>query len=553
MKEGNKKKFSGAYSLGLINSKILLEGPIKKDTSSYMFTARSSYLGLINAFKNKAKAETYLDYWLYDINAKVNTKFYKGNIFTSLYMGKDIGTSLSKSTNRSNNVITSSFDSNTSIDWGNVTWSSRYSQIIKNNIFMKSLVGYTRYNYNLNSIENSNIFKLVDTLNTQLKDNNHYSLSDKFFKIEFDHNKSENHFLRYGGQFILHRFLPSSVFDSLNTGSSLIKSNELSVFFEDDWNILRNLNLNSGIRISNYYVNKKSFLSIEPRLALSFNTSQNHTLKASYSYMQQNIHLLTSGGFGFPNDFWLPATNIAQPEYSNLYTIGSYATVNNKISLSIEAFYKKINNLIDYKANVSSVLDIKNWEKSIFTGGKGTIWGIEFFLEKKSGKVTGFAGYTFSQNNRQFKEINQNKKYFFDYHRPHDFEVFVHYQINKKWDINATWVYQSGRRISVPIGLLPLPEKRATELLFGDKNNATFPNYQRLDIGVNKETKTSKGNTKIWSFSIYNTYNYPNTTFLRVNSSAVIDAQGNYLYQNRSIKNVTLFGLIPSFNYTYKF
>jgi hypothetical protein len=552
MKEGDKKKFGGNYTLGLITSKILLEGPIKKENSSFLFSARSSYLGLINAFKNKSTSDNYLDYWLYDINAKINTKYKGGNLFASIYTGTDLGTNINTSRGSSGSRITSEFNAKTNINWGNLTFSSRYSKLLKNGVFMKILLGYTKYNYQLRFQEKNAIFKILDTVVTEIKQQNNYTLSDKFVRIDFDKNQSETHFFRYGLQMTLHQFLPKTVLDSVNT-ALLIKSKEFAAYFEDDWAITKNIKFNSGIRLTSYLTDNKTYFSVEPRLAINFDLNQNIAIKTSYSYMQQNVHLLTSGGFGFPNDFWLPATNFAKPERSELYTLGTYFNANKDFDLTIEGFYKKITNLIDYRANISSIVDIQNWEKSIYTNGKGNVWGIEVFLEKKIGKLTGFMGYTYSQNTRQFAEINSNRSYFFDYHRPHDFEIFLNYKLNSKWEFSTTWVYQSGRRITVPIGQLPLPYGTGTKLIFGDKNNAAFPSYQKLDIGINRETKNKKGNIRTWNFSVYNTYNYPNTTFLRIISKAIFDNNGNYLYQNKDVKNVTLFNIIPSFSYTYKF
>jgi len=547
MKEGNNKEFSGDFGLGLIASRLLLEGPIQKDKSSFMISGRTSYLGLINLFRNKEGQRNYFDYWLYDINAKVNFDLKKGNLFFSYYSGTDNGLTRFSSDSSDNEELSII---ETSVKWGNTTASARYNYPINAKLFFKALVGYTQYKYNFSEFDSKTVFGTGTSLTTTSNLKNNTKLSNLLANFNLDYTPTNNHYIKIGTGFSRQNF---SLPDSTETLLSNI-GDEFYCYIEDNIKINKIINANAGLRFSLYHTNETSYQNIEPRLSLTANLFPFLTLSTSYSYMSQYIHLLSNGGFGFPNDIWIPSTENVPEEHAHQYTFGISSKINKHINISVEPFYKKMDNLIDYKTNQSDLLsNINDWENQIDIGGIGEVYGIESLVKINFEDLSGYLSYTLSKNERTFENINQGITYPFVYDRRHDFSVFLNYKLNEQWWFSSTWIFQTGRRVTIPVAVMPFPGGENPAHVFSGRNNGVLDNYHRLDLAINREKKTKRNNIFGWNLSIYNTYNNSNPSFLYVDEEPVFDEQGTFSHVEKEVKQVTLFSILPFVSIYLKF
>ena len=559
MREGNKKEYKQELGIGLITSKFLLEGPIQKEKSSFILTGRSSYLGLINFFNDKETSDDFFNYWLYDINAKMNFSLKKGTLFFSYYTGNDYG--IFKSTGRSStfNGGEQLFSKKTieedKINWGNSTFSSRYILPITNKLFFKSTVGYTQYKYNFQHSEVNQEFGIADTVTTEISTKSQSTISSLIGDFGFDYTPNNKHFIRFGLNIERQGFNVANQDTISNKEKALIGV----VYVEDDFKMTDKMSLNVGLRYTNFLTNQKLFSALEPRLKLTYEIGKETYLEVSFTKMTQYIHLITSLGAGFPNDLWLPATDFAPPESANQYSIGLFTKLNNNYLFSAEGFYKKSTNLLDYKVGADTdllVLDTETWQDNIERGGKGESYGAEFFHQNKIGKMSTTLSYTLSWNYRQFENINRGNKYPFNYDRRHDISVLLNYKFNPKWQLTTNWIYQSGRRVTLPIARVPRPfenEEGVGDLEFSQRNNGKLPNYHRLDLALNFEKDTKKGNVFGWNFSTYNTYNRINPSYIFVRYSSIRNEQNEQIGQTPNIRQVSLFSFIPAFSIYFKF
>jgi hypothetical protein len=338
-------------------------------------------------------------------------------------------------------------------------------------------------------------------------------------------------------------------------------------YVEDNVKITSRLKANIGLHIGYYSlannsstdniglrdkINDKNNLSLQPRVSARYLLSENWSLKASYANMQQNIHLLSNSSVGFPSDIWVPAIDSVPSQTSQQWAANVTTQLyNGEYELSLEGYYKTMNDLITYKAGYSNLESTESWENAVETGGEGESYGAELFLQKKKGKTTGWIGYTLSWSNRRFDNINFGEWYPYKYDRRHDFSLVMSHKFNEKWDIGATWVYGTGNAITFPQGVYigmphtnPHNEQISVEFVesYGNRNSTRLPAYHRLDFGVNKHKKRKKWNSTL-SLGAYNLYNRKNPFF------AYLDYEDN----QRVAKQVSLFPIIPSISYRIQF
>ena len=556
MKEGNDKKVQGNFGLGILTSHFAIEGPFKKEKSSYLLTARSSYLGLINLLRQKENTDNYLDYWLYDINVKTNFQLKKAKLFFSLYSGNDVGTNYDRSASSSGGQILAQYLTENQVRWGNTITSSRYVIPISPRIYGKFLAGLSTYNYQFINETNNNIFMPIDTIVEKKSFQNSSKIKDVLLRADFDFSLNPKHYLKYGTGITFHQFQTAS---GDNTDSLNLKNNypskEYYLYIEDNMTLNPHFSINPGIRWSGFNTPSQYYFQFEPRIATQYFANKNLTLNASFSIVQQYIHLLSSSGFGFPNDIWVTATESIPPQNVIQTTLGGKFIIFKDISLSMETYYKKMKNLIDYKVGIDNVFStIGDWEKLVETQGEGNAYGIEWLLEKEKGKLMGFMGYSLSWNNRQFDNINQGKKYPFTYDRRHDFSLVLHYKLSSKHFISTNWIYQTGTAVTLPVASLPLPPNAITSKpVFIGRNNGRLPTYHRLDIGYEYKKTTKKGHLRIWKISIYNVYNRKNPSYLLIQSEPILDNEDQFLFSKNKVEQISLFSIIPALSLEYKF
>jgi outer membrane receptor protein involved in Fe transport len=445
MKEGNQEKFHGEAGIGLISSRLVLEGPLLKKKSSFLISARRTYIdAFIYPFLPPDQKG---GYYFYDLNAKLNyTLTDKDRVYLSGYFGKDKFYFNSKS---------DGYAMKGNLNWGNATGTLRWNHIYNGKWFSNTSAIFTNYQLGIGSREefDSSYFDL----------NFISAIRDYTIKHDFDYFPNNKHHIRIGATSIYHRFRPSAVVvkgsDAASNKSKVksIFSNESGIYIEDDWKINGRLKANVGLRISHYFINNKSFIKPEPRVSARYTITENSSIKASYALMNQYLHLLSSTGVSLPTDLWVPATNNLKPMQSQQWAIGWAQELPKAVTLTIEGYYKKMDDISFYKEGASFLLiddpegsEAINWEKNI-TQGKGWSYGGEVLLQKEKGKWNGWIGYTLSWTYVQFDSINFGKKFFPRYDRRHDISIVNIYKFNDHIKLSCTWVYGTGNAITLPL------------------------------------------------------------------------------------------------------
>lgn len=575
MKEGNMKKFQGEGSIGLISSKLTLEGPIVKDKTSFLVSARRTYIDILarpfiamanNNGKNSNSQNSITGgYYFYDVNAKINHKFSdKNRLYFSHYMGKDRAY-LNTTDNWSTDSTTNAGSSQSELWWGNIISALRWNHMISNKLFMNTTLRYSKYDFLVGSSFNET------TTQNNIQSSEDFSfayrsgIEDWSGKIDFDWMPSPNHFIKFGLGDIYHTFTPgvnqfriqSSGTSALDTtfGSQLHFAHELFAYAEDEFSIGSRVKINTGLHFSSFIVGNSVYNSFQPRLNSRVLLDDNSSLKISYARMAQFLHLLTNSGIGLPTDLWLPATERVKPQISDQWAIGYARTFLKKYELSLEAYYKTMDNLIEYKDGASFFDSQLDWQDKIHTG-RGWSYGIEVLMEKKIGKATGWIGYTLSWTNRQFDSINFGNSYPYRYDRRHDIGVALTYEINENINMGLVWVYGTGNAVTLgQQRYLSISDVQGvfnngfdSEGLNGiehisSRNNYRMPSYHRLDWSLNF-IKQKKWGERTISVGVYNMYNRQNPFYLEFTS----DRNGN-----TQLSQYSLFPIIPSFNYSFKF
>ncbi|MBU3663164.1 MAG: TonB-dependent receptor [Bacteroidetes bacterium] len=557
MKEGNKEEFHGEAGIGLIASRLLLEGPIVKGKSSFLISGRRTYLDVLAQPFMPANQKT--RYYFYDLNAKANYEINSRNkIYVSGYFGRDKFFLKSKYADQ---------EQQSGINWGNVTGTIRW-----NHQFAPKLFG------NLSIIGSDYQFKLIDeSLSNGQKFVLNYGSGIRDFgaKYDVDFRPSTSHSIKAGVNFIYHTFTPSAlvVLDEFsgynNTTKNKLFSWENAVYAEDDIKVGARLRLNPGLRLSHFSAQGKNYLRLEPRFSSSYNLKPDLAIKASYALMNQYIHLLSNTSIGLPTDLWVPTTNRTLPQQSWQLAAGVAKDFLDKgYSVSIEGYYKESANIISYKEGASffdaDPADVNSgnansWEDKI-TSGKGWSYGAEFFLQKKIGKLSGWIGYTLSWTTLQFDELNFGKEFYARYDRRHDISVVGIYEIRKETPehnglkLSGTWVYGTGQAITLPVAEYSAPAHtpgRGGSFTFGnvyeytDRNAYRMAPYHRMDIGLQVQRKF-KRYERTWEFSVYNLYNRANPFFYYI-------SQPPPNYDTPQLTQVSLFPIIPSISWNIKF
>jgi hypothetical protein len=573
MKEGNNKKLSIKGGLGLISSRLTIESPIKKDKGSFIFSARRTYIDiLLKPFIPKESPFSGSGYFFYDLNFKANyTLNDKNRFFISSYYGKDLF-----------NYGNKQDDFTMEMPWGNGIVAARWNHIFSQKVFLNVTSTFSDYLFGFKSKQDIFRFELNS------------GIQDYGTKVDFSYYPNSKHKIKWGADYIFHRFTPTSVSVNiddvkLNTGDAQrLYSHESALYVLDEIEFTPRFKMNVGFRYSMYHqvgpftryikddianpdstVNymKGDLISFyhgpEPRVSFRFVINENSSIKAGYSYNYQYVHLTSMSAVSLPTDIWYPTTDVAKPQQGSQYTTGYFRNFfKNKLETSVEVYYKDMRNLIEYKEGALPADNVSENTDDLLTFGRGWSYGIEFFLKKTSGRFTGWIGYTWSKTERLFSDLNQGLPFPAKYDRRHDFSLVGTYKIDKRLILSTTYIYATGNTLTLPTSWFV----HENELLYnyGPKNATRMNDYHRLDISLTYydkpfRTKTDKqtGETiqiekKIrsnWAFSIYNLYNRANPFFL------YIDPEGN-IYEGDfkiKVKQVSLFPIIPSITWNFEF
>lgn len=556
MYEGNKAARKATLSIGTITSHYLLEGPMKKNTASYMLSARSSYLGLFvlplkYAFL-KEMTDGYTNYWMYDVNGKVNFPIAKkGRMFLSLYTGKDYYYRVSKfsETEYPNNIAS----------WGNITADARYTTELNPKLFLVAGLSFTNYKsaYTQKIFSDPLLSKFVNSTEQTS------AINDLNLNVDLSVSAAKNDAINFGVEVNTISFVPikysTKPVDTIGyiyLNSEIGNANVLynAAYIENVWQINNNVELITGLRQVMYINNDFIRNNTEPRIVYNYSPDNEYTISASYSLMHQYVNLLAATQVGFQEEFYVPSDSLLSASVADVYSLGFNRNLfKNKYYFSAEAYYKNMAGLIAIKPGVTSVLNnFSQIDDITASNGRGLAYGAEFLFKKETGNFTGWLEYTLSWNNRKFSDINNNEWFPSAHDRRHDFGITGAYKFNDKWNMSATWVYVTGQPLTVPDAIYQDPYGYYY-FHIPSINNGKLPDYHRLDFSFTRNKLTKNQNNSAWSFGIYNAYGRINPVYADYVLKETKDADGNVTHVEAILRTTTLFRFLPFVTYSLKF
>ena len=579
MKEGNLKEFHGEGGIGTLSSRMTYEGPIVKDKASFMVSGRRTYIDLLARpiiksvqRKQNKRDGTNNDLGLrldfYDLNAKVNYKINdKHRIYLSAYTGDDgLNVYYKEQKKRSSDYSTTEGGTN----WGNLTTAFRWNYAISNKLFMNTTLTYSRFQFNVNT----SLDEKYDTILSYASVKYRSGIRDFAGKVDFDYSLSNTHRLRYGGGVTHHSYNPGALQVKVKSEDSKIdtalgnvktlRSAEPYIYIEDDIQ-LGAFKANIGLHASAFSVGSKTYSSVQPRIGLNYLLKNDIAIKASFATMYQYINLLTNEGFGLPTDLWVPSTERIKPQASWQVALGVAKTIKEEFEISVEGYYKGMNNVISYREGSSFLGFDTDWQDKV-TQGKGNSYGGEVFLQKKEGRTTGWIGYTLAWTNRQFANenpdlaINSGRWFPFKYDRRHDVSLVVTHQFSKRFTLSGVWVYGTGNAVSLPETVFYGPNDPLGRFnnfynpkyeITGDKNAFRMPAYHRLDVNF-AFSKKKKHWTRTWNFGAYNAYSRANPYTIFLDSKEIKDNQGKIRYVP-AFRQFSFLPIVPYATWGFKF
>ncbi len=544
MKEGSNKDFRFNGGIGLISSRLSVEGPIVKDKGSFLISGRRTYADI---FIPLAGDETLSNskLYFYDLNLKANYKISNSDrLLLSGYFGRDV----------------LGYEDQFGFDWGNITGTLRWNHLFSEKLFSNTSLIFSDYNYAVSIVDDDIEFKVTS------------GIRDINFKTDFQYfYNSENRF-RFGFIGFYHTFLPGDIQSNGGTINSYTVPNkygvELAAYFSHETDLTSRLKLNYGLRYSTYLnmgpssvktYDKDNFVTsnneyeswdvitdyggFEPRFSATFLLDETSSFKSSFARNYQYIHLLSTSTTSTPIDVWLPTTDIVKPEIANQVSLGYFKNfANNKYESSIEIYYKDMKNQIDYENGADLYFNEQIESQLVF--GTGYAYGIEFYLKKNFGNFTGWLSYTLSKSEREFPDINDGNPYSARQDRTHDFSITGIYRFNKWWTFSANWIYYTGDAVTFPSGKYIVDGN--TLNLYTERNGYRMPNYHRLDVGATMILKKTESSEMSLTFSLYNAYN-------RKNAYSITFEKSKTNSLNTDAVRLALFGIVPSITFNFSF
>ncbi|WP_199120786.1 TonB-dependent receptor [Pedobacter sp. ASV28] len=509
MNDGNNQKLGVSGGVGIIAARLNVEGPIQKDKSSFLISARRTYADMFLKLSSDSSVRN-TQLYFYDINLKANYILgEKDRLFISGYFGKDVLASESLS----------------GINWGNATSTLRWNHVYNSKLFSNTSIIFSNYNYKIKSNNEESSL----TLFSQIR--------DWSFKENMQWYANERNSVSFGLSVAYHNIKPGEVLASGNSGFLSQEfqnrySLENAVYASNTWKASDALNITYGLRISAFSIfgkgdfydldddgnvigathyksgeMVKTYVNLEPRLALVLQLNRLSSIKASYVRNVQNLHLISNSNAASPTDRWVASTNIIKPELSDQVSIGYYRNINdNTYEFSAETYYKSLDNQIDYR-NGADIFTSKPIETQLLFG-KGRAYGLELLIKKKSGRFTGWLGYTLSKTERKIDGINHNEWYNARQDKTHDVTFVGMYKLSQKWTVSANWVYATGNAVTYPRGKYTMLGQ--SYFYFSDRNADRMPAYHRLDLGATRLLKQTKRFSSELNFSLYNAYGRKN-------------------------------------------
>ncbi|NDV69324.1 TonB-dependent receptor [Dysgonomonas sp. 25] len=543
MKSGDKSTYKGSGSIGLISSKLSIEGPIQQNKSSFIIGARRTYADAIGRAMGIEEVKNSSLYF-YDLNMKMNfTLSDKDYLTVSAFNGKD-KMAIKK-------VVAT--------DWSNLFGAVKWTRIMNDKWMSNTSFQYNKYN------TNTKISMDVDATITS-------KINDYTFKQEFRFAPTENQEWKVGVNSTYHNIMPGKYRYAEGKGQGRKLKNRYSwengLYIMNTFKPAEPLEIVAGVRLSTFSAlgkgefytlddNKnvvdstwygsgkfvKTYFNVEPRLSMAYKLDDVSSIKAAYGRNVQNIHMLTNSAYNTPYDRWTSSSNNIKPQIADQVTLGYFRNFsNNMFEFSVEGYYKNMKNQIDFKDNAE--LDWNDDVETELLFGKGRAYGVEFLLRKQTGRLTGWIGYTLSKSEKKINGINNDKWYNARQDRTHDISIVLMYELNKKWSLSTAWVYYTGDAVTYPSGKYHIDDKNV--LYFTERNGYRAPAYHRLDLGATCILVNEKNFFSELSFSLYNAYGRENPYMIdfRTNDD---DSSKMSVYQ------YTLFRFIPSISWNFRF
>lgn len=556
MKEGNMKKYNIEGGIGIISSRLTIQGPIKKDRSSFIISGRRTYVDIITKpFLKRIRNGEFAgnSYYFYDINAKLNYVFSdKDRLYLSGYFGRDV-------------FAFNDQAFNIKVPWGNATATLRWNHLFSDKLFMNVIALYNDYHFSLESEFQQVRFDLYS------------GIRDIGGRVDLDYFPHVHHTLKFGGEHTWHTFIPYT-FSGSSGGENIINVDEINrkyghesaIYLLDEATLTSWLKANIGLRGSMFLnvgpqhkylfdnLNRpldtlyykpgeiiRSYYGLEPRLSLRFALTPSASIKTSFCYNTQYMHLVSSSTTTLPTDLWVPSTPLVKPQRGYQAAVGFFKNFKeNMFESSIELYFKKMNNQIEFGPSFVPELGADIEDSFVF--GEAVSYGMEIFAKKSFGRWNGWLGYTLSKTQRQFPDLNEGRPFPAKYDRRHDAKMVGVFEITKRWNISATVVYGTGIATTVPIGRYFIEGQIVNQ--YGERNGYRLKPYHRADLSVTYLLNTKKYYSDL-TFSIYNLYNRRNPYFI------YFDAEGDIANGSLSLtaKQVSLFPILPSITWNFKF
>lgn len=586
--DGNAKEFHGSVSAGLLSEKLHFEGPVKDSNTTYSISVRGMHTLLFDRIIKCAGSPA--NYAFYDINAKVTHRFSDSDrLHFGFYNGRDYfraddskteetpaedidpGGGIYTGTGNTSVATCSRDDSKVRINWGNTLAVLRWNHVFNSRLFANTSVSWNRYGMKLYAYSRDYLKVAEDVSDNRYEYAYTSSIRDWGARMDFDYAPSPSHLVKFGGEFIRHAYHPemeqinnreennvvSSDTTYSNAVSSNIRGNELSVWIEDDMAFGQHVTFNPGIHLSLFNVNGKTYFSPEPRVSLKVSFAVDWAVKSAYSRMSQYVHQLTSGNLSLPTDLWVPITRNIKPVKSDIVSLGTYFSGLKGWEFSVEGYWKKLANVLEYKDGKMALSSASDWESNVAMGD-GRSYGAELYVRKTAGRTTGTLSYTLSKSERIFRDgsINNGKWFPFVYDRRHNVCLAVNQKLGKRIDLSAVWTCMSGNWMTVPTrkSFVISPDgKDYIEIDYVEsRNNYKLPPSHRLDFSINIRKQKKRGE-RIWNFGMYNAYGALNPNWVVYDSVQKTDPETGRTERMPALSKRTYLIFLPSFSYTFKF
>ncbi len=541
MRDGNRNTFSGEGGIGLLSANLTLEGPVQRGKSSFMVSARRSYIDLL--LKPFMTGSNSTSYALYDLNAKLNYELgQRDHLFVSVFRGQDQA------------AFTGASSLNYGIGFGNGTATLRWNHLLGQKLFVNTSLIYNSYSLALSTTQ-GNYYALLYT-----------GIRDWAAKSTIEWYPSPAHSVKAGVQVAEHRFAPASYSARVpKTGNPLSLqpdsiaynyAREWAFFVNDEWRLSDKIGVSLGVRVPVYSARGTTYTRLEPRLTVKYTLAPGLSVKAAYTEMNQFLHLVPSSTASLPTDIWISSSPVVQPQFSRQVALGLFRNfARNTYEVSVETYYKSMQHQVLFRQGTQLLVNTNIDSQLSF--GRGESFGVEVFIRKNAGgsslpKLTGWLAYTLSKTTQTFADLNYGEPFPFTYDKRHVLSVVGSYALSARWLLSANFVFNSGGAYTLPAGRVSVVGDASlydgTYYDFTNRNNARFRAYNRLDLSVAYRRKRHLlGNAydSEWVLSAYNVYSRLNPYFIYLTTDQTTGQP--------QARQVSLLPIIPSVSYSVKF